>query len=76
MGKTGTVLDIDDKTSAIVKLDKEGKDYQEVKQVKLDYLGKTLAEDDSLFEKTRDAQIKFPKSAPKILALPVRKLQS
>ena len=46
MGKTGIVLDVDSDNMAIVKLDVDGKAYQEVKSVKLDLIGKTLAEDD------------------------------
>ena len=46
MGKTGMVLDVDSDNVAIVKLDTDGKAYQEVKSVKLDLIGKTLAEDD------------------------------
>lgn len=62
MGRTGTVLDIDDKSSAIVKLDKDGKDYQEVKVVKLNFLGKTLPEDDDEYLKNQ------PKSRNKSLS--------
>lgn len=40
MGKTGTVIFIDG-TNAIVKLDKDGKAYQEVKDVKLTLVAKT-----------------------------------
>jgi hypothetical protein len=39
MGKTGTVINIDD-NDAIVKLDKDGKAYQEVKTVKYEILSK------------------------------------
>ena len=46
MGKTGTVINIDDGDKndkfAIVKLDKDGKTYQEVKYIKLSYLAKTI----------------------------------
>ena len=46
MGKTGTVINIDDGDKndkfAIVKLDKDGKAYQEVKYIKLSYLAKTI----------------------------------
>ncbi len=46
MGKTGTVINIDDSDKndqfAIVKLDKDGKAYQEVKYIKLSYLAKTI----------------------------------
>ena len=41
MGKTGTVINIDGQ-SAVVKLDKDGKAYQEVKYVRLADLSKTL----------------------------------
>ena len=41
MGKTGTIINIDG-NNAIVKLDKDGKAYQEVKFVKIDMLAKTL----------------------------------
>jgi hypothetical protein len=40
MGKTGRVIYIDDR-AAVVKLDKDGKDYQEVKWIPLDMLAKT-----------------------------------
>ena len=43
MGKTGTVINIDG-NSAVVKLDQDGKAYQEVKYVKINMLAKTLAE--------------------------------
>ena len=46
MGKTGTVINIDDGDKndkfAIVKLDTDGKAYQEVKYIKLSYLAKTI----------------------------------
>jgi hypothetical protein len=41
MGKTGTVINIDG-NSAVVKLDKDGKAYQEVKYVRLNILAKTV----------------------------------
>lgn len=41
MGKTGTVINIDG-SNAVVKLDKDGKAYQEVKYVRLNMLAKTL----------------------------------
>lgn len=41
MGKTGTVINIDG-ANAVVKLDKDGKAYQEVKFVQLDILAKTI----------------------------------
>ena len=41
MGKTGTVINIDG-SNAIVKLDKDGKAYQEVKFVRLEILAKTV----------------------------------
>ena len=41
MGKTGTVINIDG-NSAVVKLDQDGKAYQEVKYVKINMLAKTL----------------------------------
>ena len=70
MGKTGTVLDIDDRTSAIVKLDKDGKDYQEVKVVKLDLLGKTLPEDDDEYSKNQPI---LRNKSPSSIAVPSRK---
>jgi len=46
MGKTATVINIDDSDKddqfAVVKLDKDGKAYQEVKYIKLSYLAKTI----------------------------------
>ena len=68
MGKTGTVLDIDDRTSAIVKLDKDGKDYQEVKVVKLDFLGKTLSEDDDEYSKNQAKTQNKPPSSIAVLS--------
>lgn len=44
MGKTGTVINIED-GNAVVKLDKDGKAYQEVKQVQLDTLAKAIETD-------------------------------
>lgn len=44
MGKTGTVINIDG-SNAVVKLDKDGKAYQEVKYVRLNILSKTLEEE-------------------------------
>jgi len=41
MGKTATVINIDN-SNAVIKLDKDGKAYQEVKYVKLAMLAKTL----------------------------------
>ena len=44
MGKTGTVINIEE-GNAVVKLDKDGKAYQEVKQVQLDTLAKAIETD-------------------------------
>jgi len=44
MGKTGTVINIDG-DNAVVKLDKDGKAYQEVKYLKVAMLAKTLDSD-------------------------------
>lgn len=51
MGKTGIVLDISYEARdqrAIVKLDKDGREYQEVKECALDNIAKTLQEDDDV----------------------------
>jgi hypothetical protein len=45
MGKTGVILKIDRK-KAVVKLDQEDKEYQEVKESPIKFLRKTLKEDD------------------------------
>jgi hypothetical protein len=44
MGKTGTVLNIEG-GDAVVKLDKDGKAYQEVKQVKVGSVAKAVRKD-------------------------------
>merc|ERR1711871_207587 len=44
MGKTGTVINIEE-GNAVVKLDKDGKAYQEVKQVDLSTLAKAIETD-------------------------------
>lgn len=51
MGKTGTVINIDG-NNAIIKLDKDGKAYQEVKYMRLNMLSKTI--DDSVPSKKKD----------------------
>ena len=55
MGKTGTVINIDG-TNAVVKLDKDGKAYQEVKYVRLNMLAKTLDEGGSSGVRSKDVK--------------------
>ena len=48
MGKIGIVIDIDtESNSAIIKLDKDGREYQEIKFVKLDTIAVTLEDSKS-----------------------------
>lgn len=65
MGKTGTIINIDG-NNAVVKLDKDGKAYQEVKYVKINMLAKTLDDNNTSKNKNTKTNKKLKTTVKKL----------